>query len=505
MKRASHKFPNKSKWYWKQVKEHCDFAEIRIVGNYDLEQKASVLDNCSFFCKCGVSLSGSISEIMGRKTLGCKKCHGKRITGHAKPWMAKYTWGDIKKACNRLGALFYIPYKDEEKCSFTAPNWYLICSNCSKHYTKKPKHIMNTVKCMGCSKTCAHATAKGIRNPALSKWTWYEIKEKCEELNTELICDEDLSAKTSEQANWHIICICKKKWIPEFSDLMSGKSACCGCIKSRQQTEVSDYVALFGHKVVFDRKKTIPPLQLDIYFPDLKIAIEYCGLYWHGELHNGKKARNKHIEKYLKCKEKEIRLITIFANEWLFRKKQTKAFLASILDKKERIFARNCMIKEVSARESFTFCEENHIQGGVKLKGYGLFYKEELLSVALFKKRNSSSELVRYTNKIGFTVVGGMSKLIAHYRKSFFGEIFTYSDNRWSSGNLYEKCGFTKSTESLPSYWYFKKSTDGPLFHRFKFRKSRLLGISKEETELEFMTKNGYDRIWDCGKVKWIL
>ena len=38
----------------------------------------------------------------------------------------------------------------------------------------------------------------------------------------------------------------------------------------------------------------ISPQELDIYIPELKIAIEYCGLYWHSEAH---KPNNYHLDK----------------------------------------------------------------------------------------------------------------------------------------------------------------------------------------------------------------
>jgi hypothetical protein len=288
---------------------------------------------------------------------------------------------------------------------------------------------------------------------------------------------------------------------------MKGKAKCCGCIKSQAQIDVTNFIETFGHKLITDRYTIIPPLQLDIYIPSLKIAIEYCGLYWHGELLNKKTARNKHLIKYNMCKEKGIRLITLFANEWIYRNEQTKGFLSAILGPRRRVFARNCKIKEVSPTESFDFTEKYHVLEGVKLSGVGLYEGDELTALGVFKKANKSKgtglELVRYVNKTGTTVVGGLSKILAHVKTN--EPVITYSDNRWSSGNLYEKIGFTKNKESKPSYWYFEKSTDGPLFHRFKFRKSRLLDLKEGETEKEYMFRNGFDRIWDCGKIKWIL
>ena len=56
--------------------------------------------------------------------------------------------------------------------------------------------------------------------------------------------------------------------------------------------------------------------QLDFYIPSMKLAIEYCGLWYHSELF-GYVDRKTHKNKYFECKKLGIRLITIFEDEWL--------------------------------------------------------------------------------------------------------------------------------------------------------------------------------------------
>lgn len=70
--------------------------------------------------------------------------------------------------------------------------------------------------------------------------------------------------------------------------------------------------------------------ELDIYFPDYHIAIEYCGLFTHNSSnprYDQKPLTNDyHYTKYLLCKEKGIRLFTIFD------KRKSETFKEEIFD-----------------------------------------------------------------------------------------------------------------------------------------------------------------------------
>lgn len=68
--------------------------------------------------------------------------------------------------------------------------------------------------------------------------------------------------------------------------------------------------------------------ELDIYIPKFKLAIEYNGIYWHSIAKDANP--NKHLEKYILCKEKGIALIQIFENKWRFSK-NTKELIKKIL------------------------------------------------------------------------------------------------------------------------------------------------------------------------------
>jgi len=160
------------------------------------------------------------------------------------------------------------------------------------------------------------------------------------------------------------------------------------------------------------------------------------------------------------------------------------------------------------------FLISNHIQGNDhSLIRLGAFYNEKLVALMTFGKTRVSMggcaqknvyELYRYCSNC--SVVGGASKIFTHFIRLYNPDkIITYADRRWSTGNLYEKMGLTLISKTKPNYWYTKDHVKR--FHRFGFRKNvlkkRLVNFDNSLTEWQNMQLNGYDRIWDCGSLKY--
>ena len=170
----------------------------------------------------------------------------------------------------------------------------------------------------------------------------------------------------------------------------------------------------------------------------------------------------------------------------------------------------------MSSKDAREFLDKNHIQGYANSnENYGLFYNNELVSLMTFgkprinlggKKGDGNYELVRFCNKINTNVIGGASKLFKHFIKEYNpNEVVSYSDKRWSIGNLYEVLGFKHSHDSKPNYFYVDNFVR---MNRFGFRKSMLVneGFSKDKSEHEIMLERGIYRIYDCGTMvfKWL-
>jgi len=64
--------------------------------------------------------------------------------------------------------------------------------------------------------------------------------------------------------------------------------------------------------------------------PDLKIAFEFNGLYWHNEEH---KPNNYHLNKTELCEEKGIQLIHIWEDDWRYKQDIVKSMILNKLGK----------------------------------------------------------------------------------------------------------------------------------------------------------------------------
>lgn len=90
---------------------------------------------------------------------------------------------------------------------------------------------------------------------------------------------------------------------------------------SRKEKDLVDYIkSFYTGPVLENRRKIIYPNELDIYLPDLKLAIEFNGNYWHS-IENGC-SKDYHLRKSVLCKAKGIRLIHIYEFEDILRQKE---------------------------------------------------------------------------------------------------------------------------------------------------------------------------------------
>ncbi len=454
-------------------------------------------------CSCDNVFSPLLYSILSGNTTSC---------GCRSPNVSKYTWYDLINKCSKLELVLLHPIVGIDKQIYNTQDyneWYFRCY-CNKIFSTSLNHIM-----------CDQTTSCGCKRVGQPKHIWKDVSDACVRHNLDFInCPNDLSEKVFDVIKphqWQIKCVCGSIFGPNLNDVLADKINSCGCIKSQAQKDVYSYIKSLGLSAECNNRVIIGPLELDIYIPEKKIAIEYCGLYWHGEARNKNGAKDKHADKLKLCQKNGIRLITIFENEWLNTIEQTKGYLRSILiGGSNKIMARKCKIIKVSNKNAAEFHNANHIQGEAAGEHIGLYRDDELIALGTFAtfnnrnvkyKDNEIIELRRYTIKIDYAVNGGLDRLIKHFvGTNKIKQIVSYSDNRWSEGSIYRKMGFIKTEDVAPTYYYFK---NGAVYNKSNFMKSKikkknpLVDINK--TERQIMKELNYDRIWDCGKIKWVL
>ena len=286
--------------------------------------------------------------------------------------------------------------------------------------------------------------------------------------------------------------------------------------KYSAQNEIYDFILEWCEKIKIIRgdRKILEGKELDIYLPEQKLAIEFNGLYWHSELY---KPKDYHISKKIKCQQNGISLIHIWEDDWMYKKDIVKSRLINKLGLiNNKIFARNCQIREVSTPDAKIFNINNHLQGDINSSyKIGLYYNDELVSLMTLgklrkslgmKSKEGEWELYRFSNKLLTNVVGSFSKLLNHFEKNMKPKkIITYANRDWSGDeNVYEKRGFKFESFTDLNYWYFNGSLKRQ--HRFNFRKNKILKIggNSKLTEKEIMRNLGWNIVWDCGSIKYV-
>jgi len=265
--------------------------------------------------------------------------------------------------------------------------------------------------------------------------------------------------------------------------------------------------------IIDKSRNIIHPYELDIYIPDLKIAFEFNGLYWHNELYKDKKY---HLNKTELCEKNGIQLIHIYEDDWLYKQDIVKSIILNKLGKSiNKIYARKTEVRDITDNKLVReFLDKNHLQGfigsSVKL---GLFINNELVSLMTFGKRRVTMgkkgtneddyELLRFCSKLNTNIIGGANKLFKYFVKNHKPkEITTYADRSWSNGNLYKQMGFNYEGKTEPNYYYI---IDRIKHYRFNFRKDKLIkeGFDPFSTERQIMLDRKIYRIYDSGNLKY--
>ena len=285
---------------------------------------------------------------------------------------------------------------------------------------------------------------------------------------------------------------------------------------SAAENFIKDWIISHGIDCYSDRK-ILHGKEIDIYIPSKKIGIEYDGVRWHTEGYG--KGKNYHADKMKECLKNGIGLITIFEDEFELHKEIVMSKLSHILgfdSDKRKIYARKCEINMISKNDAEIFLEKNHVQGFANATIYlGAFYKNELIGVMTFVSRSDEEyELNRFATDINSICCGVGGKLFKHFVKNYnFKTIKSFADRRWTinyENNIYSKLGFEIECFTYPEYTYINKNVDKyKRFHKFGFRKQILLKkypdlLNENMTEKEMTQKLGYDRIWDCGLIKYV-
>ena len=289
-------------------------------------------------------------------------------------------------------------------------------------------------------------------------------------------------------------------------------SGCTAC--SNRRSRIEQRVALFveqhtEHEVVLGSRSVIAPYELDIYVPQLKLAIEVNGNYWHSEK---RKHETAHYDKVKLCASKRIRLLQFWESDIKKNNKIVASVIANALGKSKVVYARKTRVVELSAAQARQFQDKTHLQGFASASVYyGLVYERKLVACMSFGHarftKHCDWELVRFSSALGTVVIGAASKLFTHFTRLHpTSSIVSYADLMISKGDIYRTLGFTRSHTSKPNYKWTRRNVVLARYQTQKHKLAKVLGseFNNNESESVNMRRCGFAKIHDAGNLVFI-
>lgn len=295
----------------------------------------------------------------------------------------------------------------------------------------------------------------------------------------------------------------------EAAGRLSRDHRCPFCrTKSKVQQKVEDLVASLGIDYLVEDRSIIAPYELDLVVPSKRVAIEVNGTFWH----HSEAAQLPLLRKTELAEAQGYQLLHLWDFEVDESWEKVESIIRSKLGFTVKVPARRLEVRRLSPKEARAFFERCHIQGAAPCSvALGLLDGDKVLAAASFGARRfgkfDQHELIRYASELNCTVVGGLSRLIAAYRRlGFEGELFSFADRRFSTGNAYRATGWKEVGTSAPGYFY-EKGVRVSRFGAMKHRLPALLGDQFDPalSEAANMLAAGWRKCVDCGNLKFAL
>lgn len=196
----------------------------------------------------------------------------------------------------------------------------------------------------------------------------------------------------------------------------------------------------------------------------------------------------------LKSLHANAKRILLMQYQWEFKCEIVASRLRSLMGLNQKIHGRKCQILRVAKLAASEFLNANHLQGNCNARyHFALVLEKEIVAMATFSAARMLSnrevparsfELLRFATKKGFTVVGGLTKLLHHFQGiQKMDELMTYTDIAFAGNAGFKIMGFEKHSikKPMPFYltengemWSTKKNGNNmtaiPIFHLGSFK-----------------------------------
>ena len=425
---------------------------------------------------------------------GCSICAGKVITefnslASKYPEVAKYF--DSEK--NGI---------TPDKISYGSSKKYFWFDDLGHSYKKSPKSRVKGSACSYCASNNTQLLS-GFNDLAT---LFPDVAKDWDYTKNKTTPDKVLS-KTRKRAWW--LCSKGHSWSCPIGNRTGSHSGCPHCAFNGTSKSEKEMIS-FIKSIVPDEGICVRDRQLllsirrevDVYIPSLKIAVEFNGLYWHSK--QAGRDENYHYDKWLAYRNKDVRLITIWEDDWRDKPNAVKSFLLSVLKPKSNTGKKNSIVK-INSKDARSFTDNNCLsscvvssnQDDVKYIGScdsnGVI--KSLLSYSIDDKKC-------YIHLYGDS--GNFKSLVEHIVHICQGinvqTIKTYSDNDISDDSVYKEIGFSSKNDYVANNWVVNPFDDCCRHHLSEYTLSKF----KNDPNLLFEDDKSTDNLVDLNKM-WLI
>lgn len=469
------------------INKNFDFSKYVYLENYDFNNLL-LKDKIKVKCKKHNSdFETTVDLHLKSKGGGCQICRYDELTKTVNVKNLK----KLQKLYKNTDYTFSNSYKDR------------ITVHCKKH-----GEIRRTVSLIVLQKLTPCSKCNIENNKVRRQCSFEDFVKRSKALKKERYCEYKKINNEWEGLSSIINIKCDNHgWFEQRAvDHLHNDADCPKCSsgnhQSSQELQVFDFLKSLNVKIEQHNRSLLDGKEIDIFLPEFNIGIEINGLYYHSDkilLDN-----KYHFNKNLLAIQKGIRLIFFWEDQIVNDFEVVKKYLLNVLHKIEnKIYARQCVVDGVDKEKAISFLNTVHLQGGVSSSKYlGLFHNRILVAVLSYTEYSNAIVITRYASN---NVVGGFAKLFKKVPKN--KKIVTYCDKSLFTGKLYEVNGFKKDKELKADYQYVKGMNR---YHKFNFRKNKIKNkfpdiYAPTKTEKQMMKEAGYNRIYDCGKIRYVF
>lgn len=228
---------------------------------------------------------------------------------------------------------------------------------------------------------------------------------------------------------------------------------------SKSEKEIVDYISsIYDGNIIENDRRILYPKELDIYLPELKLAIEFDGDYYHGASSREYFQEMKKVATYkqTKCYKLGIHLITIKECEFLKDKEKFFKLLKRVI-KPRTVELNKCKIQKINENQ------------------FKIFFNKEQIAEVFIKKR-----ILSYSYYSDFVILDFLKSFKNYYKKPFI---------------YYKNLKYEFGKRNTPVSYFLSKNYN--ILQLKDFSKEQCYSKSKEFYENVF--ENKFTIIFDCG------